>query len=618
MRQNPDYPPRPTELESYFGLSKFKRDEYIKNHLQEIANPPRYADITFYSGYNNKAIPDEEALQLGKPYKLEVAVRIKPTGICAEKVIRHPILEPLQKTEITILVTAEGQDFKIDEATQKLILPPSGDSTGNAKFTVYPLNITGNPNNLAKIRIRLFFEFNLLEVITVGKEVIGIFDDTIQSRFGSTLMQEPSKLNYNLDFKNIKPKEMQIYIEKENEKFRFHFTFLNKENRKIEFHATSPLTIIALGDSLINVRKALYKIALGKIYRKNLEASESDYQNCIRDLANAGRDLWTALFKIESKGALFNVGKWLKEHPLEPDSTIQIKIHPDAANFVFPWNLLYDKEIPSEYYNSVDPNGFWGLRYCIEQKLLNTDESCKSPKASKGLKLDFMLNEEFQNAEKEKKLLKDLELRTGGKLRISPPIINKNKCLDKLKEGKSNLFYFYTHGHAYHQEFDISNSELEEYIMNLEPTDSVRMFYEDIKNRGLKGAYIGLSDSYLSLNKLYDEVTEQLASGPFVFLNMCESAQMTPSLRQSFVHFFMDRGACSVLGTECPMTIEFAHPFAEEILRGMLLGDTIGNVLLNARRHFIDGYRNPLGLAYNLYGSTTLCFEQILQREITA
>ncbi len=119
-------------------------------------------------------------------------------------------------------------------------------------------------------------------------------------------------------------------------------------------------------------------------------------------------------------------------------------------------------------------------------------------------------------------------------------------------------------------------------------------------------SWIGLTYGVLYLDQLYDEVKE-LISRPLVILNMCESAQVTPSLSDSFIDFFLDRGARGVIGTECSMTIEFANVFSESLLTGLLAGETIGTALLNARRKFI-ALRNPLGLAYTLFGSAAASF----------
>ena len=81
----------------------------------------------------------------------------------------------------------------------------------------------------------------------------------------------------------------------------------------------------------------------------------------------------------------------------------------------------------------------------------------------------------------------------------------------------------------------------------------------------------------------------------------------TTSLSDSFVDFFLDRGARSVIGTECPITVEFADAFSESLFRGLLHGHSIGKAMLDARR---DAFarRNPLGLAYTLFGSASAAF----------
>jgi hypothetical protein len=73
-------------------------------------------------------------------------------------------------------------------------------------------------------------------------------------------------------------------------------------------------------------------------------------------------------------------------------------------------------------------------------------------------------------------------------------------------------------------------------------------------------SWIKLTSGMLLLDALYglgDRI--QLRNRPVVFLNMCESAQVTPSLAESFIHFFANRGAATVIGTECPMRSLFAH-----------------------------------------------------------
>jgi hypothetical protein len=90
---------------------------------------------------------------------------------------------------------------------------------------------------------------------------------------------------------------------------------------------------------------------------------------------------------------------------------------------------------------------------------------------------------------------------------------------------------------------------------------------------------------------------------PIVFLNMCQSADLLPSNSSGLVRIFLNHNASAVVGTEGQMTSTFANPFAEEIFNALFRGDDIGTSLWKARRHFLNRMRNPLGLAYTLYGS---------------
>jgi hypothetical protein len=84
---------------------------------------------------------------------------------------------------------------------------------------------------------------------------------------------------------------------------------------------------------------------------------------------------------------------------------------------------------------------------------------------------------------------------------------------------------------------------------------------------------------------------------------MCQSAELVPSLSSGFVRVFLDKNACAIVGTECPMTAVFAHEFAKQTFDHLLNGAGIGAALWEARRYFLSPqFRNPLGLAYTLYG----------------
>jgi hypothetical protein len=85
---------------------------------------------------------------------------------------------------------------------------------------------------------------------------------------------------------------------------------------------------------------------------------------------------------------------------------------------------------------------------------------------------------------------------------------------------------------------------------------------------------------------------------------MCQSADLVPSQRGGLVRVFLDHNASAVIGTESPMTGVFADAFSRVLLNDLFTnGSDVGTALWNARRHFLGPTeRNPLGLAYTLYG----------------
>ena len=213
-----------------------------------------------------------------------------------------------------------------------------------------------------------------------------------------------------------------------------------------------------------------------------------------------------------------------------------------------------------------------------------------------------------------------LTVAAEGKLSVSkPPISDALSCYDSLAhDAHTDILYFFTHGHSHRLEGETGRDrDLELFIQQYEQLDlksplreTYKFLYESIKCGEYERdrSWIRLSNGKVYLDLLYDDII-QLPSRPLVILNMSESAQVMSSLAdESFVSFFLNRGARTVLGTECPMTIQFAHPFSEILLTHILIGEDVGLALLRARQHFIT-YRNPLGLAYALFGSATLRFD---------
>jgi hypothetical protein len=86
-----------------------------------------------------------------------------------------------------------------------------------------------------------------------------------------------------------------------------------------------------------------------------------------------------------------------------------------------------------------------------------------------------------------------------------------------------------------------------------------------------------------------------------VILNMCDSAQVTPALSESFIDFFLSREARAVIGTECSIRPVFAAYMGQELLDALLRAVPIGEALRQIRIKAAE-QKNLLGLAYTLFG----------------
>jgi len=112
------------------------------------------------------------------------------------------------------------------------------------------------------------------------------------------------------------------------------------------------------------------------------------------------------------------------------------------------------------------------------------------------------------------------------------------------------------------------------------------------------------------LKDLYRDV-RTLPLSPLVILNMCDSAQVTPTLSLSFIDFFLTRGARAVIGTECSIRPVFADYVGRFLMHSLMSAHPIGRALREIR---VQAFRkrNLLGLAYTLFGSADAALDPSL------
>ncbi len=127
------------------------------------------------------------------------------------------------------------------------------------------------------------------------------------------------------------------------------------------------------------------------------------------------------------------------------------------------------------------------------------------------------------------------------------------------------------------------------------------------KTLSVEDAWLALTDQAFQIDRSLLDLwlaRNEFTSGPIVFLNACDTAQMNSLFYQGFVPAFMDRRASAFVGTQTKIPAVFAGEFARRFLVRFFAGrsdNTAGRILFDLRREFLDAHNNPLGLLYSIY-----------------
>ncbi len=592
------------------------------------ARQPLFGDVTFFDIAANRRVDDlTEPLVTETEYFFEVALRRVPSGI-SRRGARHEPVAPLpveESIKLLIVVQVYGADCRITQPTLAITLPPnsSGDSSV-ARFSIKPLRSTPTKEQLCCMEVRFYYELNLLEVLVVRAAVKDKYGSLTSDVLEPTPIYVEQSEQVPRSYQDLNrwqsPRSLSIDLRREGDVARFTFTARPKANEDAPDVALLGRLDIPLSRLMpvLNRMRQLWEEVAVDLIGSTLQPSNSVFRETLLRLATAGRDLWTLLFRGASNTSMYVIGEWLWKHPAEVGSVIDVRLLDGASSFAFPWSLLYDRELPPGSKNA-DPEGFWGIRYAIGQSAMDwypgDDPLVPNPVS----RLEFMLWESFPNGAAQAQLLKDLESSSKARLVVKPAITTKPDFYRMVQDCDADMLYFYTHGHTRPVEADSGYNpvqRIKERFAKLDEAQRVasglQPLYDLINDKDFQPdeSWIALTWGRLNLQEMRAQPMN-LRRAPVVFLNMCQSAQVMPGLADSFVTFFLERNARSVLGTECPMTTVFAHPFSERVLKEFFAGQSLGDSLRIARRHFMD-QRNPLGLAYSLFGAATARYDTAL------
>jgi hypothetical protein len=359
--------------------------------------------------------------------------------------------------------------------------------------------------------------------------------------------------------------------------------------------------------------RQLTYIARSRPFRAAVDVDPQASKRALQVLALVGRQLYLGLFE-DSEAATPGraaVGEMTGRIRQEVGEGEAIQIVDRARDLILPWGLVYDRPLWDSRAESIEValDGFWGYRYEIE---LLTKELLQLPSGAgleigpgDGLQVAVGLNDRLAGAREQRELF--AALTAAGKGTTAYSLFDRGtEWLRLMSEGRHHLLYLFCQGftEGAATNLDLPDDLLGEHrahLASLSPEERAGLQDQEEMLFDVSDSWLRLTHDTVPLTMLRDCAPPRLEAAPLVLLNVCESAQVLPSLAGGFVPFFLERGARGVVSATCPMPPTFAHAFAREFFPRFLQGRPVGRVLWELRRAFLDA-GNPLGLAYTLYG----------------
>lgn len=568
-----------------FGLAKGSDDLGVVLGPGDELPPPVHSkppegpavdDRVFNAWIANQ--PKDQPLEAGKRYELRFNVdspRADATTAMfdAEKAFRG--LPPdVNEVEITVALDSDDVDI-IGSDQQVLVVPRTGPSEGDAIFQIKPkANGIATVNAVFIANNRIFQKMTMmLQVGTLAKNVPTFNAETRGLAFAGTVALPP------------RPNVVNLVIERRENGYLLRLlnggsarAFLNLSETKI-------------ADLILRARDALKNIVYqrsqdGQFVYQQLDTTipAEVHAETLKSLARLGFYLYQELFFAPGNGVdAQNLGNLLRQISQQK----QLRIAIVAERFIFPWALLYDR--PQVDMNAIDPDSFWGFKHVVEYmpEFANPTPVSFIPQinVTGNLKLGFVCNTTIDDeltrkglgpvVKPQSEFLKTLQ---GVEVTEYP---NRGDLYGLLgnPDNPEQLLYFYCHA--------VSNLPGEK--------------------DGVDGSRFLLSDGAASVADMKFEAPitgVPLRQAPLVFLNACQSAELSPFLYDGLIPYLVGKGMRGVIGTEVDTPALFAAEFAREFLtRFTAGGKPLGDLLLELRREYLEQKNNVMGLLYALYSN---------------
>jgi hypothetical protein len=505
-----------------------------------------------------------EPLHMGESYTLALDVdsqlRAQAVG---GAVLDYRFQAGEELVELTVQLASD--DFEIHTEPQKLRVPRAGKSKNKARFEIEPKHAGEGIINVLFLKGGNFVQLLTLKLSTGAASQPAVLEmQTLGRPLDAAFVVQPRDLN--LTILNTGA-GFQVIM-----------------SGPVAATASLPLTLGEVEDMIAEVRRELNTIvnirvgAQGAhVYQAAIDIPSQVDRVASQRLAQAGYRLYQRVFYGPAADAQANLlGDRLREMARQEKLKIQIF----SQQFLLPWGVLY----MADAYNpdQVDPELFLGLKHIIEHIPLQQNMRILSGSVASRPRLAVGLN---VNA--------DIDRDTGWPLAA-------NQLSEWEKIGQRGVQVAVRH----------TRQAVVQALADSATADQILYFYCHAVSKTLAegggpddSTLVLTGDERLTLKELnlLAPARQALPGAPLVFINACQSAELSPLFYDGFVPYFMAKGARGVIGTECDTPAVFAAEFARRFFAHFLAGKSLGQALLDLRREFYYDHHNLLGLLYALY-----------------
>lgn len=573
----PDLPPPNTDPANQPGTDPAAGDTPGE---PDTASAPTQPDTTPEQRVFNAWVgdlPRDQPLQLGSTYALHINVGAARDDARLTATVDHARLFgnlPPEQQQSEVLVLLESEDFTIKGDDQQTLTVPRAGESPSAVFQIEPQRAgPGTVKAFFYANGRVFQKMTItLQVGSLAPKASAWHAETRGITMGSAMAPQVRRADQSVNLMIVKKESGYQFILQSGGVTR---AFLNlSETQVAELIASARDTLKGIVYTLVD-NQYIYQLEDTRIPAETHAAA-------LKALARLGVTLYRKLFYGPGSGPDARaMGDLLRQ--LSRQRQLQIEIV--AERFIFPWSLLYDRDDLRPDLGNIDPQGFWGFKHVIEY----------TPEFSSATPVNFIPQISVGD-----KLGLGFVYNTTIDTQMGRPIIQGQRDFLGALDGIRLAEY-------------ANVQELFDLLNNPETPAQVLYFYcHAVSNLpgergGVAGSKVVLSDGAVSLDDLnFHAPTDAapLRQAPLVFMNCCQSAELSPYLYDGLVPYLIGKGARGVIGTEVDTPALFAAEFAQEFLRRFAAGgQPLGALLLDLRREYLDQKNNVMGLVYALYSS---------------